>query len=144
MLNQKSIKWINVEKEGDQFFVIAIFHYLNEAKRIRFAIDKKSADGMRIVLSERPFKEKYGNDYSFWYSGYRTDNKNKSYEHYVEIRLGTMRHKMKIHCSKFFCQNLRWLTEIESISDLDNLFINGSENTEHLYGRGSQEKIIPP
>jgi hypothetical protein len=130
MLNQKSIKWIKLEKEGEQFFVFAMFYYLNEAKRIRFAIDKKSADGMRIVLNERPFKEKYGTDYSFWYSGYSTDNDNKNYEHYVEIRLGSMRHKKKVHCSKSFCQNLRWLTEIKSISDLDNLSINESENTE--------------
>lgn len=133
MLNQKSIKWINVEKEDAQSFVLAMFHYLNEAKRIRFAIDKKSADGMRIVLNERPFNEKYGNDYSYWYSGYSVDNGTNNYEHYVEIRLGTMRHKKKIHCSKSFCQNLRWLTEIESISNLDNFSINGSENTEQRH-----------
>ena len=125
MLNQKSIKWINVEKEGDQFFVLAMFHYLNESKRIRFAIDKKTADGIGLVLTKQPFKENYSNDYSYWYSGFSIDKGVNNFEHYIEIRLGKMRQKVKIQCSKLFCENLKWLSEIESITDLEKILHNG-------------------
>ncbi len=110
-----------MEKEKDQFFVLAIYQYLNESKTIRFAIDKKTADGIGLVLTKQPFKENYGNDYSYWYSGFCIDKGANNFEHYIEIRLGKMRQKAKIQCSKLFCENLKWLSEIESISDLGKI-----------------------
>lgn len=123
MKNKKSIKWLDIENEKNQFFAVAAFMHLDETRKIRFAIDKKSAGGIKAVLTQKPFKEKYGNDYSYWYSGYSIDKSENIYEYYVEIRLGKMRRKAKVHCSKTFCQNLKWLSNIETISDLNGLSI---------------------
>ena len=124
MSDNKKIKWVDVQKENDHFFIRAEVGYLNEVIKIRFGIDKKTADGIRSVLREKPFKEKYGNEYSYWHSGYMTDKPANNYGHYIEIRLGKMRHKTKIQCSRSFCENLKWLSEIKSVSDLNGLLVN--------------------
>jgi hypothetical protein len=95
MSENKKTKWVDVQKENDHFFIRAEVGYLNKVIKIRFGIDKKTAVGIRTVLREKPFKEKYGNEYSYWHSGYMTDKSANDYGHYIEIRLGKMRRKTK-------------------------------------------------
>lgn len=118
MKTEKTIKWIATERIDDEFFINAIVHFFGVKEEIRFSIDKKTATNFTEALKQKPFKDKYGNDYSYWYSGYAIDKENGKFEHYLEIRLGGMRQKNKVECSSIFCQNLKWLSEIKSVSDL--------------------------
>jgi hypothetical protein len=117
------IKWLRTENEDTKCFIYAEIQIANEKRLIRFAIDKKTLSGFATVLSQKPFKEKYGSNYTYWYSGYSVDNSEKEYVHYIEIKLESMRNKAKVQCSEFFCQNLKWLTSIESVSELSELII---------------------
>lgn len=89
------IKWLKVEREGANCFLCAEIRIEDKKKLIKFAIDKKTLIGFESVLSQKPFKEKYGSDYTYWYSGYSIDNSEKEFSHYIEIKLGSMRHKAK-------------------------------------------------
>jgi hypothetical protein len=124
MKNTKSIMWLDIDIEENQFYILGLFTHTNEEMKIRFPIDKITATGFKSILKQKSFKEKYGNEYSYWYAGYSANRSKTTYEHYVEIRLGKMRHKTKVQCSETFCQNLRWLTETKSVSDLNSLAMN--------------------
>ena len=124
MSNSKSIKWIKTERNQNQYFIVAQVRIGNDEVEIRFEIDTKTADGFKKAFNQMPFKEKYGNDYSYCYAGYSVDKSNETHEHYVEISLARKRQKTKVPCSKIFCQNLKWLTEIEKIDDVKSITNN--------------------
>jgi|GEM_PF-6230021 len=117
------IKWLKVEKKGTNCFIYAEIQIEDKKKLIRFAIDKKTLNGFETALNQKPFKEKYGSDYTYWYSGYSIDNSENEFSHYIKIKLGLMRHKAKVKCTEYFCQNLNWIASVESVSELNDIII---------------------
>ncbi len=116
-----TIIWLKVEKEDENLFATARVTIGDDDRTIRFEIDKKSGLGLSKVLLDNPFNERYGSNYIYKYAGYSVDKASERYDHYVEICLSKMCKKVKLKCSQNFCQNLKWLTEIETKDDLSEL-----------------------
>ncbi len=93
----------------------------NESCNVRFVIDYITKNGFQNMFKQKPFKEKYGLDYKYLYTGNSVDKSQDNYWHYVEITLNNMRLKFKAECSKEFIQNLKWISNIDDILSLNEI-----------------------
>lgn len=122
MINR--IRWVEAKYSEGQNYLTAWISIGSDKFKIKFATDTKTMHGLKSVLTMKPFKEKHGGEYKYEYAGYSVSKSSDEYHHYVLIRLNSMRRKEKIACSKQFCQNLRWLIEINSRSELSEIIIS--------------------
>lgn len=118
-----SIVWLELEEGEPSNFIVAQVSNSDDIFKIRIAIDKITATGFKEVLKKKPFEEKKGNKYFYLYAGHTISLSENEFAHYVQIQLGKARIKEKIICSKFFCQNLKWIMENTSREKLSELII---------------------
>ena len=84
----------------------------DQPRTIEVALDPDSAPGIREALAMRPFKERYGSDYTYWLRGLSCarDAKSRAEGEWcclVRVKLGRRNRDVKVTCSRNVYYQLR-------------------------------------
>ena len=123
MIKFNKLQYIKLNHIDDNYFLVADVFYSDKKYTINILLDKNTAFGFKSIFKCRPFKDKYEGEYKYFYSGLSVDKTNNIFYHLVKISLNKKRHKQKEFCSKRFCQNLKWLLELNNIDELSEIII---------------------
>ena len=83
-----------------------------QPRTVEVALDPYSALGIRQALAMRPFKERYGSDYTYWLRGLSCvkDARNRAETDWccvVRVKLGRRNRDVKVTCSRDVYYQLR-------------------------------------
>ena len=102
---------IRALSEGAETMVVDVAA-LGEEKTVEIGLDSFSAPGFRQALALRPFKERYGSDYTYWLRGLRSsvDAKDRAETEWwcvVRVKLGRRNQDVAVSCSRDVYYKLR-------------------------------------
>ncbi|MCK4917983.1 MAG: hypothetical protein KAS51_07195 [Candidatus Omnitrophica bacterium] len=111
------IEYIKNDKISENIVTI-IVNLDGKNHKIEFSIDNQTSNGFQESFKYLPFKEKYGNNYKYYFGGTEANANSNTYNHIVIIVLVKMRYNYKMACSKEFCKNIKWLLELKDSKEL--------------------------